>query len=163
MPILKNVLGLDLGSHSLKAVEIQQSLRTLEAVHVRAAKRSENHPLPEVIARIDGTVPSPPAYYAVNCVHPSLLRDALRGDERLRRLAGGRLLGFKPNASRRPPAELAALDHLEAEAPERLADEMDALRDEFGLRVLGGCCGTDHRHIESLAGRLVAGSTGTGP
>ena len=51
MPILKNVLGLDLGSHSLKAVEIQQSLRTLEAVHVRAAKRSENHPLPEVIAR----------------------------------------------------------------------------------------------------------------
>ena len=36
MPILKNVLGLDLGSHSLKAVEVRQSLRSFEAVQLRA-------------------------------------------------------------------------------------------------------------------------------
>ena len=79
------------------------------------------------------------------------------GAERLRRLAGVRLLGFKANASRKPPDELAGLDRLDAEAPERLAAEIVALRDEFGMKVLGGCCGTDDRHIGALAGRLMAG------
>jgi homocysteine S-methyltransferase len=114
-------------------------------------------PLAEVIEQIDGLVMPRPAYYAVNCVHPSVLGEALRGDERLRRLGGVRLLGFRSNASRRPPEELEGLDHLEAEAPERLADEMVALREEFGLKVLGGCCGTDDRHIAALAGRLTGG------
>ena len=36
MPILRNVLGLDLGSHAIKAVELQQGFRSLEAVQVRA-------------------------------------------------------------------------------------------------------------------------------
>jgi len=40
LPILKNVLGLDLGSHSVKAVELQQSLRRLEAVQVRGVARA---------------------------------------------------------------------------------------------------------------------------
>jgi homocysteine S-methyltransferase len=114
-------------------------------------------PLSEVIERIDGLVSPRPAHYAVNCVHPSVLREALRGDERLRRLAGVRLLGFKANASRRPPQELEGLDHLEAEAPERLADEIVALRDESRLKVLGGCCGTDDRHIDALARHLAGG------
>lgn len=112
-------------------------------------------PMAEVIERIDGMVIPRPAYYAVNCVHPSVLRGALRSDERLRRLAGARLLGFKANASRRPPEDLERLDHLEAEAPQRLADEIVSLWDEFGLKVLGGCCGTDDRHIAALAGRLM--------
>ncbi len=114
-------------------------------------------PLAEVIDRIDRSVVPRPAYYAVNCVHPSVLREALRSDERLRQLAGVRLLGFKANASHRPPEELEGLDHLEAEAPERLADEIVALRDEFGVKILGGCCGTDDRHIAVLAERLMAG------
>ena len=50
VPILKNVLGLDLGSHSLKAVEIQQSLRTLEAVHVRAARAESSASWPSAEA-----------------------------------------------------------------------------------------------------------------
>jgi homocysteine S-methyltransferase len=115
----------------------------------------DGNPVVEVIEQIDGSVTPRPAYYAVNCVHPSVLREALRGDERLRRLAGVRLLGFKANASRRPTEELAGLGYLEAEAPERLADEMVVLRDEFGLKVIGGCCGTDDRHIEALAMRLA--------
>jgi S-methylmethionine-dependent homocysteine/selenocysteine methylase len=113
-------------------------------------------PLAEVIARIDGLVSPRPAYYTVSCVHPSVLHEALRADGRLRRLAGDRLLGIKANASNKSPEERVALGHLDAEAPERLAGEIMALREEFGLKVLGGCCGTDHRHIEALAQRLVA-------
>ena len=51
MPILKNVLGLDLGSYSLKAVELQQGMRSLSAVHVRSVPRAEEQPLPEVLRR----------------------------------------------------------------------------------------------------------------
>src|SRR5262245_56760695 len=51
MQLLKNVLGLDLGSHSLKAVELQQSLRSLAAVHVREVARDEDQPLAEVLRR----------------------------------------------------------------------------------------------------------------
>lgn len=114
-------------------------------------------PLAEVVARIDGAVAPRPAYYTVSCVHPSALQDALREDGRLRRLAGDRLLGIKANASAKSPEERVALGRLDAEAPERLADEITALREDYGLRVLGGCCGTDQRHIEALALRLAAG------
>ena len=51
MPILKNVLGLDLGSHSVKAVELQQGLRALEAVNVQAVMRGEELALPELVQR----------------------------------------------------------------------------------------------------------------
>ena len=64
---------------------------------------------------------------------------------------------IQANASRRPPDESEVPDHLEAESPERLADEIMALRDEFGLKVLGGCCGTDDRHIAALVDRLMVG------
>lgn len=51
MPILKNVLGLDVGSHSVKAVELQQSLRAVEAVNVQAVLRGEELSLPELVRR----------------------------------------------------------------------------------------------------------------
>lgn len=50
MPILKNVLGLDLGSHSVKAVELQQGLRTLQAVNVKSVARDEQ-PLSDLVQR----------------------------------------------------------------------------------------------------------------
>lgn len=52
MPVLKNVLGLDLGSHSIKAVELAQSFRSLEAVQLRMLPRAdEEMPLPELMQR----------------------------------------------------------------------------------------------------------------
>jgi homocysteine S-methyltransferase len=114
-------------------------------------------PLADVIDRIDGAVSPRPVCYSVNCVHPSVVREALRGTERLRRLAGVRLLGFKANTSRKSPAERLVLDRLDTVAPEAFADEMMGLQDEFALRLLGGCCGTDHSHIGCLAERLTAG------
>lgn len=114
-------------------------------------------PMAGVVARIDEVVAPRPAFYTVSCVHPSVLRQALQADEELRRMAGHRLLGIKANASTKSPEELVKLDHLDSEDPGRLADEVMGLRGEFGLRVLGGCCGTDYRYIEALADRLAAG------
>jgi methionine synthase I (cobalamin-dependent) len=52
---------------------------------------------------------------------------------------------IRANTPRRPPDE--------SEAPERLADEIVALRDEFDLKVIDGCSGTDDGHIATLADR----------
>ncbi|HJO23263.1 MAG: pilus assembly protein PilM [Myxococcota bacterium] len=51
MPVLKNILGLDIGAHSLKAVELQQTLRDFDAVQMRNLLRTDpNTPLEELLA-----------------------------------------------------------------------------------------------------------------
>lgn len=108
-------------------------------------------PIRELMASIDADVSPAPAGYFVNCVHPAVLETAL-GVQRPERL-----IGFQANTSRKAPGELEGLAELETEDPEIFAGRMAALRDRFGLRVLGGCCGTDGRHIRALAARLAGG------
>ncbi len=77
-------------------------------------------------------------------------------DRALADVAPGRVLECKANGSALAPAELVALDHLESDPPETFAADMWRLHTEHGLRVLGGCCGTDARHMRAL-GALMAG------
>lgn len=107
-------------------------------------------PLAHAIAEIDGGTARPPAGYFVNCVHPTVLEAALTatplGSDALRRL-----VGFQANTSARSPEALAGLDALETEDPAVFAASMVQTRHRFGIPILGGCCGTDTRHIEHLA------------
>ena len=111
-------------------------------------------PLHEAIERIDAE--SPPLFYSVSCVHHSVARRALQDAPEL---VTRRLLELKANASAMSTGELVNLDHLEGDDPETFAAGMWRLRSDFGLRVLGGCCGTDDRHVRALAARM-AGSAG---
>jgi methionine synthase I (cobalamin-dependent) len=73
---------------------------------------------------------------------------------------GRRFLEFKANASPLSTQEIVRLDHLEGDDPERFAAEMWEIHEDFGLPVLGGCCGTDDRHMRTLAARMApTGST----
>jgi S-methylmethionine-dependent homocysteine/selenocysteine methylase len=109
--------------------------------------------LGEVILDIDRRVEPPPAGYMVNCVHHSTLATALSGlDEAVR----GRLLGLQANTSAKRPEELDGMVELDSERSGAFGTAMAGLRTEFGLRVLGGCCGTDGSHIRSLAKRLAS-------
>lgn len=112
-------------------------------------------PLAEAIARIDTAVSPRPAYYLLSCIHASVARAALRREAARDRDAIRRVHGLKANTSRRPPAELVALGRLDTEDAVVFADELLQLRQEFGFPVLGGCCGTDNRHIAALAARLA--------
>jgi homocysteine S-methyltransferase len=63
----------------------------------------------------------------------------------------GRLRGLRANASRRSHAELDQSQDLDDGDPEELGGQYAALRRLLpGLTVLGGCCGTDHRHVEAI-------------
>ena len=70
-----------------------------------------------------------------------------------------RIGGIRANASRMSHAELDVATELDAGDPEELAGEYAALRTSFpGLRVLGGCCGTDHRHLDAISRACVVRS-----
>jgi homocysteine S-methyltransferase len=108
-------------------------------------------PMQEIIARIDRSVCPAPLGYMVNCVHPSVMNEALENCDPPTR---SRVLGLQANTSPKSPGELEGSAELETEDPELFADRVLELHRKFGLRILGGCCGTDARHIGSLAARL---------
>ena len=110
-------------------------------------------PLGEAIEEVDQATGGAPAYYMINCAHPDHFNPTLA--------AGGawigRLGGLRANASRLSHAELDAATELDPGDPDELGVQYAALRREYPrLKVLGGCCGTDHRHLEAIAHRCRA-------
>lgn len=110
---------------------------------------------------------APPAYFMLNCAHPSHFAHVLEDLGPLRT----RLRGLRANASRRSHAELDAATELDSGDPQELGAEYRRLKEEAwpSLNVIGGCCGTDHRHVAAMAaavagapraGRAVAASRG---
>ena len=107
--------------------------------------------LAEAVARIEDKHGDAIAYYMVNCAHPSHFADAL-DDELLRARVGG----LRANASRMSHAELEQAEELDDGNPQELAgDYRDLLEALPNLCVLGGCCGTDHRHVAAIAEACV--------
>jgi S-methylmethionine-dependent homocysteine/selenocysteine methylase len=108
--------------------------------------------LAEAIARTEGATGGYAAYYMLNCAHPTHFQHVLQ--------SGGtwtsRLRGLRANASKQSHAELDGSAELDVGHPEELGQEYRALRSLLpGLVVLGGCCGTDARHVRAIAERAV--------
>src|SRR3954452_22406838 len=100
--------------------------------------------LGEAIEEADAETDSAPAYYMINCAHPTHFEDALDGGAAWAR----RIRGLRANASTKSHAELDEAEDLDDGDPDDLGSRYAALRDKLpNLNVLGGCCGTDHRHV----------------
>jgi len=94
-----------------------------------------------------------PAYFMLNCAHPSHFERVLDslGERR------SRLRGLRANASRRSHAELDAATELDAGDPSELGADYARLKAAWpSLNVIGGCCGTDHRHVAAMGRALLA-------
>ncbi len=111
-------------------------------------------PLGAAIARIDAETVRPPIGFAVNCVHARVLDSALQANASSHPEAARRLLAFQANTGDREVEELDDSAELVTETPAAFVEGLDNLRRRFGLRVLGGCCGSEGAHIEALARRL---------
>ena len=108
----------------------------------------DGQPLPAAIARVDAETSGSVAYYMINCAHPSHFADALDEDGAWRERIGG----LRVNASAKSHAELDEADELDEGDPQALGAAHGALRPRLGaVAVLGGCCGTDCRHVEAIA------------
>jgi S-methylmethionine-dependent homocysteine/selenocysteine methylase len=104
--------------------------------------------LAEAIESVDAASGEAPAYYMINCAHPTHFNHVLD--------AGGpwtkRLRGLRANSSRCSHAELDNAPALDIGHPHELGGQYaDLLRRFPHINVLGGCCGTDHRHIECIS------------
>ena len=99
------------------------------------------------INEVDAATGSYPAYYMINCAHPTHFEVALaRGDVWV-----DRIRGIRANASAMSHEELDNSEELDDGDPKAFGQHYRALRDTFGhFNVLGGCCGTDHRHVAEI-------------
>lgn len=109
--------------------------------------------LPDAIARVDAI--SPPAYFAINCAHPTHFVDSLA--------TGGpwveRIRGIRANASTKSHAELDESTDLDIGDPRDLAQRYRGLKGVLpNFNVLGGCCGTDWRHLRAVRDAWFADS-----
>ncbi|WP_116996129.1 homocysteine S-methyltransferase family protein [Desertimonas flava] len=104
------------------------------------------------ISEVDAATDGAPAYYMINCAHPTHFAAALETDAAW--LA--RVKGVRANASRLSHEELDAADDLDRGDTAELAEHYRELGSTLDLRVVGGCCGTDHEHVAAIAERLVA-------
>lgn len=109
--------------------------------------------LRQAIETVDQETGGYPSYYMINCAHPShFAQELANGGVWARRIGG-----IRANASRCSHAELDAMSELDAGNPEELATDYAGLcRTLPQLKVLGGCCGTDERHVEAIARACLA-------
>jgi homocysteine S-methyltransferase len=108
---------------------------------------ASGQPIDEVIEQVDAATGRAAQYFMINCAHPTHFADAVR--------RGGpwlaRLCGVRANASRKSHAELDESDELDAGDPVELAAAYRMLKPDLpDVRLLGGCCGTDTRHVAQI-------------
>ena len=113
--------------------------------------------LKDAIAAIDAAVTPCPLAYMINCTHASFARAALLHGTNSSTLVRQRVIGLLANTAALSPEGLNESDSLVEEDPEVFGRLVAGLHGELGLKILGGCCGTDERHIRSLGRQLVTG------
>jgi S-methylmethionine-dependent homocysteine/selenocysteine methylase len=103
--------------------------------------------LQDAVRRVDEATHKAPLYYMINCAHPHHFGHLLAADHSWTE----RIRGLRANASTKSHAELNDSTELDAGDPVALGYQHRELLGKLkNLSVLGGCCGTDHRHVEEI-------------
>lgn len=142
-----------------------------EAIGITRAAQAENMPvvisftletdgrlpsgqsLADAIEKVDMATGQGPAYFMINCAHPTHFIETLRSNHR----SFARIRGIRANASCKSHAELDAATELDRGNPYELGlFYLDLQQLLPQLTVIGGCCGTDHRHVEVMGKVLLA-------
>jgi homocysteine S-methyltransferase len=111
-------------------------------------------PLGTFVEEVDRATGESPVFYMVNCAHPTHLLPSLEAARAKGESWLSRFRGFRANASARSHQELDNSAELDRGDIQRLADQMARMQATYGLRVVGGCCGTDHEHLAAMAARF---------
>ena len=103
--------------------------------------------LREAVEVVDDQTEHEPSGFMINCAHPTHFEQALVDGAWMERISG-----VRANASRMSHAELDAADGLDDGDPTDLAEQYRRLLPLLpGVQVLGGCCGTDYRHVRAIS------------
>ncbi len=112
-------------------------------------------PFKDAITAIDATVNPRPLAYLINCTHVSFARAALMHECNSSPLVRQRIIGLLANTAALSPEDLNNSTKMVEEKPETFGQSVAGLHWELGMKILGGCCGTDDRHIRCLAAQLA--------
>ncbi len=141
-------------TYPVEAIGIARAARTSQMPVVISFTVETNGALPDgsslgdAIVEVDEATDSYPAYYGINCAHPSHFLGVLDAGEEWTT----RIKMIRANASRCSHAELDEAETLDDGDPEELGREYAEIRERLPqINVLGGCCGTDVRHVRSIA------------
>ena len=109
--------------------------------------------LKDAIQTVDAATGNGPVYYMINCAHPTHFSGALSTDgDWLKRIRG-----IRANASAMSHAELDEAEELDDGNPRELGRQYRSLLEVIPhANVLGGCCGTDHRHVSAIRDACAA-------
>jgi S-methylmethionine-dependent homocysteine/selenocysteine methylase len=100
----------------------------------------------EAIDQVDEATGGAAEFFIINCAHPTHIAAGIDDARAIERVGGLRV-----NASTLSHAELDEAEELDDGDPALLASDNAALRDELpSIQLLGGCCGTDHRHVAAI-------------
>ncbi len=112
-------------------------------------------PIKRCIEEIDSSVHPAPLAYMVNCTHASTFKAAYFHPANSSAQARSRIIGLLANTSSLSPEALDESTGLLEEPPDTFGKSLAELHTDFGIQIVGGCCGTDDRHITNLAERLT--------
>ena len=103
-------------------------------------------PLKDAIEQVDAATDYIPAYYMINCAHPTHFVNVVRTGEWTKRIRA-----VRANASTKSHAELNESSQLDEGNPKKFGSQyLDLASNLENLSILGGCCGTDHRHVSEI-------------
>ena len=141
-------------THASEAIGMTRAAQEIDVPIVIAftletdARLPSGQSLSEAIEEVDAATSNGPIYYMINCAHPDHFSEALDTQAAWSLRIGG----VRSNASRLSHAELDEAVTLDDGDPVELGDLSAELVNRLpNVRVMGGCCGTDHRHIECIA------------
>lgn len=145
-------------NYSDEAIGISRAAKTHQVPVVLSFTLETNGKLPtgqslkNAIQQVEDDTDNYPSYYKINCAHPSHFEKIVAtGEPWLKKIRS-----LRANASKRSHAELDEAEELDEGNPEELGNQYRQLREYLpNLNVLGGCCGTDHRHIEAICKACV--------
>ena len=108
----------------------------------------------DAVSYIDSVTVNNPLCYMTNCVHPSIAAKALGKNFNCTDRIRERFSGIQANTSPLTYAELDGAKELYCSDPEKFSEEMMDFGLSSNIRIWGGCCGTDHRHMECIAQKI---------
>ncbi len=115
-------------------------------------KLPDGQAIEDAIKTVDEATNNYTTYYMINCAHPTHFQGTLNGDESWKQRIGA----VRANASARSHAELDEAEELDDGNPSEFGRQHKELRTQLNnLNVLGGCCGTDHRHVEAICKAII--------
>lgn len=148
MPVLSEAAGL------AKAIDDTELPYVISFTIQQDGKLIDGTTIADAIQYIDGITNNKPVCYMTNCVHPSIVCKALTQPFNRNEMVKERFRGIQANTSPLSYAELDGAVDLHCSEPEDFAEEMGKLQSVADIKIWGGCCGTDCRHMECLARKL---------